>query len=97
LTLGFGGHNIRQSSVNTEKCQTTAFGQWQIGAPRYAMLLSEPRRGALWECIRAKLPTASDDTIDLVARAWAVRGRPSQKHARVRHTAVDPTTGAVAV
>ena len=44
-------------------------------APGYAMALSEERREALREHLRAALPTAIDGTIPLVARAWAVRGR----------------------
>ena len=44
-------------------------------APGYAMALSEERRAALREHLRAALPTAIDGTIPLVARAWAVRGR----------------------
>lgn len=44
-------------------------------APGYAMSLSEERRAALRERIRAGLPTAADGSIHLVARAWAVRGR----------------------
>ena len=43
-------------------------------APSYAMSLSEERRAALRERIRAGLPFASDGSIPLVARAWAVRG-----------------------
>ncbi|NMM08150.1 class I SAM-dependent methyltransferase [Polaromonas sp.] len=43
-------------------------------APGYAMSLSEERRAALRERIRGKLPMASDGSIDLMARAWAVRG-----------------------
>lgn len=42
-------------------------------APSYAMSLSEERRVALREHIRAKLPTAPNGSIHLVARAWAVR------------------------
>jgi SAM-dependent methyltransferase len=42
-------------------------------APSYAMSLSEERRIALREHIRAKLPTAPDGSIHLVARVWAVR------------------------
>jgi len=44
-------------------------------APGYAMSLSEDRRDALREKIRAALPFAADGSIDLSARAWAVRGR----------------------
>ena len=43
-------------------------------APGYAMSLSEERRAALRERIRGKLPMASDGSINLMARAWAVRG-----------------------
>jgi len=43
-------------------------------APSYAMSLSEERRAALRERIRAGLPVALDGSISLMARAWAVRG-----------------------
>jgi hypothetical protein len=43
-------------------------------APRYAMSLSEERRVALRERLRASLPTEPDGAIHLIARAWAVRG-----------------------
>lgn len=43
-------------------------------APSYLMSLSEERRAALRERIRAGLPFASDGSIPLVARAWAARG-----------------------
>lgn len=52
----------------------TPFLGGQAPAPGYAMSLSEERRGALRDRIRAKLPIASDGSIDLIARAWAVRG-----------------------
>jgi SAM-dependent methyltransferase len=44
-------------------------------APGYAMSLGEDARATLRERIRARLPVAGDGSIDLVARAWAVRGR----------------------
>jgi hypothetical protein len=44
-------------------------------APAYAMSLSDERRAALRERIRAGLPFAADGSIPLKARAWAVRGR----------------------
>jgi SAM-dependent methyltransferase len=47
-------------------------------APGYAMSLTEERRGALRDRIRATLPIASDGSIPLIARAWAVRGRNRQ-------------------
>jgi SAM-dependent methyltransferase len=47
----------------------------QFPAPAYAMALSADDRSALRERIRAALPTAADGSIELIARAWAVRGR----------------------
>ena len=51
-------------------------------APAYAMSLPEGRRVALREAIRASLPIASDGSISLVARAWAVRGSKADLPAR---------------
>lgn len=53
----------------------TPFLGGQAPAPGYCMSLSEERRGALRERIRSRLPVAGDGSIDLIARAWAVRGR----------------------
>ena len=53
----------------------TPFLSGQAPAPGYAMSLSEERRGLLRERIRSTLPVATDGTINLIARAWAVRGR----------------------
>jgi SAM-dependent methyltransferase len=53
----------------------TPFLGGQGPAPGYAMSLTEEWRGALRERIRARLPIARDGSIDLIARAWAVRGR----------------------
>jgi SAM-dependent methyltransferase len=46
----------------------------QAPAPGYAMSLSEERRAALREQIRASLPTNSRREHHLIARAWAIRG-----------------------
>ena len=46
----------------------------QAPAPGYTMSLSEERRAALREHIRARLPITADGSIHLIARAWAVRG-----------------------
>jgi SAM-dependent methyltransferase len=43
-------------------------------APAYAMSLGEEHRAAIREALRARLPVAADGSIQLVARAWAVRG-----------------------
>lgn len=46
----------------------------QGSAPSYVMSLNEAQRTTLRERIRTSLPFASDGSIHLVARAWAVRG-----------------------
>jgi SAM-dependent methyltransferase len=43
-------------------------------APGYIAALSEERRAALRERLRISLPIANDGSIDLITRAWAVRG-----------------------
>jgi len=52
----------------------TPFLGGQAPAPGYCMSLSEERRAALRERIRAALPRAADGSIFLIARAWAVKG-----------------------
>ena len=52
----------------------TPFLGGQGPAPGFAMKLSEPSRARLRDRLRATLPVAADGSIDLVARAWAVRG-----------------------
>ncbi len=56
----------------------------QAPAPSYAMSLTEERRAALRDRIRASLPIAADGSIHLTARAWAVRGIVSQPDQGVR-------------
>jgi hypothetical protein len=53
----------------------TPFLGGQGPAPGYATSLGDERRDALRDRVRARLPIAGDGSIDLVARAWAVRGR----------------------
>lgn len=43
-------------------------------APGYAMRLDHNRRNALRDRLRATLPVEPDGSIQLIARAWAVRG-----------------------
>jgi SAM-dependent methyltransferase len=50
------------------------FLRGQAPAPAYAMSLSQERRAALRERIRASLPTNTGGEHHLVARAWAARG-----------------------
>ncbi len=52
----------------------TPFLGGQGSAPGYLMSLSEERRAQLRKRIYDSLPFASDGSIPLVARAWAVRG-----------------------
>jgi SAM-dependent methyltransferase len=52
----------------------TPFLMGDAPAPGYNMSLSEERRAALRELVRSKLDIATDGSIDLIARAWAVKG-----------------------
>jgi SAM-dependent methyltransferase len=52
----------------------TPFLGGQGPAPGYAVSLPADRRGALRDRIRSTLPVGEDGSIDLTARAWAVRG-----------------------
>lgn len=47
-------------------------------APGYARSLDEGRRSALRERLHSALPTSPTGRIDIVARAWAVRGTRAQ-------------------
>lgn len=44
-------------------------------APLYVSSLGDQQRRELRDRLESALPTAGDGTIDLIARAWAVRGR----------------------
>jgi SAM-dependent methyltransferase len=46
----------------------------QGAAPSYVMALEEHARRELWEALRQRLPAAADGSIQLRARAWAVKG-----------------------
>jgi SAM-dependent methyltransferase len=52
----------------------TPFLGGEGSAPSYVAVLSEGKRAALREALRARLPTARDGSIKLTARALAVRG-----------------------
>lgn len=49
-------------------------------APGYATSLPDEQRTRLRERLRAALPVRTDGSIDLVARAWAVRGWKAAAH-----------------
>jgi SAM-dependent methyltransferase len=53
----------------------TPFLGGQGPAPSYVASLPEERRAALRERVRSRLPVGPDGAIQLIARAWAVRGR----------------------
>ena len=50
-------------------------------APQYALALNEAQRATLKQRVQATIPTAADGSLQLIARAWAVRGRKMiQRH-----------------
>ncbi len=53
----------------------TPFLGGQGPAPSYAMSIDEASRNRLRDRIRERLPSQSDGSIPLVARAWAIRSR----------------------
>lgn len=53
----------------------TPFLSGQAPAPKYLLSLGEPDRAEMRETLRARLPVSADDSIELTARVWAVRGR----------------------
>jgi SAM-dependent methyltransferase len=79
-----GLHDVRTQMIDVPTTFKDFGDYWkpflggQGPAPAYAMSLTEERRNALRDRIRATLPIASDGSIPLMARAWAVRGRVSQ-------------------
>ncbi len=50
------------------------FTQGNFPAPNYLASLDEPQRQLLKEHLHSTLPVASDNSIELVARVWTVRG-----------------------
>jgi SAM-dependent methyltransferase len=77
-TAGLEGVEVRAIDVPTDFRDFDEYWSPFLGAqapaPSYAMSLSEERRAALRERLRASLPTDSEGRIHLNARAWAVRG-----------------------
>ncbi|MBE0549108.1 MAG: methyltransferase domain-containing protein [Rubrivivax sp.] len=83
LTSAFrnaGLHAVETAAIDI----TTAFADFndywtpflggQGPAPAYAMALSEDARSRLRDHIQHRLPRESDGSIQLIARAWSVRG-----------------------
>jgi SAM-dependent methyltransferase len=65
---------VHPIDVTTFEDYWSPFLGGQGPAPSYVMSVSEERRVAIREHLRLTLPIASDGSIHLVARAWAVRG-----------------------
>ena len=89
---GLGGAEVRSIDAATIfkdfDDYWTPFLGGQAPAPGYCMSLSEDRRAALRDRIRASLPTSDDGRIHLIARAWAVRGTVLEiPHVRYWHKA----------
>ncbi len=84
LFAGAGLRDVETRAIDVETRFVDFDDYWQpfLGgqgpAPTYVASLSEDRRDALRDQIRAGLPIAADGSIALVARAWAVRGRVSR-------------------
>jgi ubiquinone/menaquinone biosynthesis C-methylase UbiE len=75
-----GFHDVVVEALDISTRFDTFESYWQpftVGnfpAPKYAMALAETQRARLRERLRRAVPTANDGSINLIARAWAVRG-----------------------
>ncbi len=76
-----GLHNVDVRAIDVPTHFVSFDDYWspflsgQAPAPSYAMSLSEEERNRLRDYIRGQLPIRADGSIDLIARAWAVRGQ----------------------
>jgi trans-aconitate methyltransferase len=81
LFTGAGLRSVDVRSIDVSTRFTDFDDYWtpflggQGPAPGYAMSLSTTQRDLLRDEVERRLPIAGDGSIDLVARAWAVRGR----------------------
>lgn len=78
IAQGLNNVDVRSIDVQTHfvdfQDYWTPFLSGQGPAPSYVASLASEQQSDLREQIRARLPLSADGTIDLVARAWAVRG-----------------------
>jgi SAM-dependent methyltransferase len=78
-SAGLGSVDVRAIDIPTRfrdfDDYWTPFLGGQGSAPTYVATLTETQLTALRERLRNTLPIAPDGSIDLIARAWAVRGR----------------------
>jgi len=91
LTELFGGAGLSEVQVTSIDI-ATRFADfddyWQpfLGgqgpAPAYSMSLNESARARLRDRLRERLPTETDGTVSLIARAWAVRGTVAKQAMR---------------
>jgi SAM-dependent methyltransferase len=76
-----GFRNVEVTAIDVQTPFASFEDYWEpfLGgqgpAPSYAMSLDEAARGKLRERLRGQLPLQDDGSIQLVARAWAVRAR----------------------
>lgn len=81
LMVGIGATEVASRSIDVTTRFTDFEDYWQpfLGgqgpAPTYVAGLSDQTREALRAEVRRRLPVALDGSIDLIARAWAVKGR----------------------
>jgi SAM-dependent methyltransferase len=81
LFTGAGLQAVDVTAIDIETPFASFDAYWEpfLGAqgpaPAYAMSLEEPARERLRERLKERLPIESDGSIELNARAWAVRGR----------------------
>ena len=80
LFTGAGLESAEATAIDIDTPFASFEDYWQpfLGGqgpgPAYLMSLSESARVRVRETIRARVPTRSDGSLPLVARAWAVRG-----------------------
>jgi len=80
LFTGAGLESAEATAIDIDTPFASFEDYWQpfLGGqgpgPAYLMSLSESARARVRETIRARVPTRSDGSLPLVARAWAVRG-----------------------
>ena len=72
------GIDVPARFVDFDDCWVP-FTEGKGSAPTYVMSLEEGGRVALRDGVRDGLPVGGDGSIDLIARAWAVRGTRTER------------------
>ena len=77
-SAGLGQVDVKAIDVPTPFSNFDEYWQPFLGgqgpAPAYVMSLDDAARGRLQDRLRERIPTTSQGTISLIARAWAIRG-----------------------